>query len=328
VNDPDPKLDKGIPQDQLEEESVRSIQIQDKRTSAGDAHMKLQVQRAGMQGDIESMTEQERQSLFNPDGTLPHHEVMDRIQRYQAEHSKIAFAPGEERKTVRTMGKDPSTGNYRFPNPGEAVQGGDIVMVNPQYAEEMAYKMKNAQENDVKNSMRRSKALNDLVLQLSTRVEPTNATFVTFEQAREMTAQFDAEKAEGWPSWKHDFLPLREYINQFAPRQRRDGSFTKPYRAILENEHGTLQMGTNPSSKLKGVIVCVRDKDMTQNLNIQTTVPTSNQEWLQKGATQAPTERPNPPQPTVQPGPQNPVAAPSEGLDSLLKGLPPKPEGF
>lgn len=338
----------GISNDQLDLESEKSRLIQEKRANAGDAHMQLQINRAVEKGDIASLTPEARQALFNPDGLLTGPEVQERMAAYLREHEKIAFAPHELRKQVAATGFDVATQNYRMPNPGERVNDhGHIEMVDPRYAEEVAQKMRNADPADVKNSMQRAAAMNEVLMQVMNRVhDPIGAVYVTFEESRKLVEQFEAERREGWPEWRHDFLPTRQYMHKIGPRQRRDGTYTKPFRDLLVNEAGVFQMGTVVGShKLKGKIVCVRDKEMTHQTGSQVSVPTQLQPATRTVAPKPliPTQtsppavpRPvdlNPPVQTPPTRPpvihhQVPIQTPPEPEVDPNRDLPPPPPGF
>lgn len=323
------KLNVGVPDEQLAQEAEESLRIQNKRLEQGDAHMQLQVNRSAMTGDIESMSQEQRDQLFNPDGTLSEGEVYERMLRYVQEHQKVGFESHELRKQVAGVGQDQRTGQWRMPNPGEKVNdSGLIEMVDPKYADQVAQKMRDADEVDVKNSFQRSKLMNEVVMQVMNRVnDPIGAVHISFDESRKLVAQYHAERQAGWPRSRHDFLPLSEYMQQLAPRQLPNGTYTRPLREILANECGVFQMGTQPTSRLRGKIVCVKDKDMTQNLNVQVTVPkgfpqaeSTSTPLIQTQPTQSSTTIVSPGQPRAEPQ--------TDETQQMIAKLPPPPPGF
>src|SRR5690606_21491732 len=200
-------------------EELESLRIQEKRIQGGDALMQLQVNRVSQRGDIESLPEDQRMTLFNPDGILTDAEVMRRMDTYLTEHSKIAFDEGQQRRQVIGIGTD-SDGNERMPRPGERVNPqGYIEMVDPRYADEVAQKLRDADEVDVKNSFQRTAAMNEAIMQLTERTQdPIGAYYVTFEQSRKLVEQYEAEKAAGWPHSRHDYIPMTAYMDKISPK--------------------------------------------------------------------------------------------------------------
>lgn len=252
----------GITAEQLSIEAQASLDIQAKRQRY-DPHMQLQVNRAGEKGDVESLSQDDQTQLFNPDGTHSAQVVQQRVINYQTEHKRVAMPVGQERPQKRAAGVD-ALGEHRMPGDGEILdQQGQIIMVNPQYAEESAAKMRAVSEADAKNLLARSDALNTLCLTLSSRPDdPVGAIYCNFEESRAYIRIYQDQAADGIGDSYVDFLPMRQYVHKF----RMVNGKMSP-RPFLPNEVGVFQKG-----RAAGKILCLNDKDLA-NTNLTVQVP-------------------------------------------------------
>ncbi len=210
------------------------------------------------QGVWENLKDDEKRVLVDPDGELSDEEAKDRMERFEAEHNKQAFEKDERRTQVGAVGFDPTSGHMRGLLDGEELnEQGSIVMVDPAKAELAAERFRNAQPRDVKQQYRRSEALKQLAHIALNRVQDPTGSVVRLklEQCKELYAEYEQAKAEGYSDSQLDFLPMSAYAHKLWPEDR------PAIRPQLAKEFGVFQMASNPSSPLAGKILLVSDVD-------------------------------------------------------------------
>lgn len=199
------------------------------------------------------LSDPETRKLFDPDERLSDEEVRERVERFQAERAKTT----SNREVKARIGTDPVSGDLRSLNPGEGLNDrGEILLLDPAKAAASADAIRNADPATVRQGMRRSAALQQLINGLFIREEPgPSVVYLSLERCRALHEEYQQAKREGYKDSQLDFLPLSAYVNKILPEGR------TPLRHLMKNEFGTFQMATNPGSPLAGRIVCVADKD-------------------------------------------------------------------
>lgn len=281
----------GVSAEQLDQETLRATNMHEQRLSQGDAAAALQsVRQQG--GDVHNLSPEAVQALFNPDGNLSQVEIQQRIAWYQNHRTELNQIPGRINMHV---GVDPGTGQQRMAGPGELVRDGTIMMVNPQYAADVARRLQEEDPQRAKQSIRRSEALRTLAhVVLNPVTDPTGVQFIHLddEQFGTLRGEYQEAKNAGISDSEMDFLPLYAYAHKLWPS---DGP---PLRPKISNECGFFQMTTNPGSNLQGKIACLRSADLTPELRTQVQVP------MTTALSTTPIQTQVPPQQVVQRGPK------------------------
>lgn len=258
------RLQTGVSAEQVDAETLQAHTMHEQRLQEGDAAAALQSIRQGG-GSVADLSPHQIQALFNPDGTLTDAEVRTRIDWYNSLDRQTIPGP-----VNMHVGHDPTTGQQRMTNPGEMIQDGTIVMVNPQYAAEAAERMRDIDPRRAKQSMRRSAALRNLAqVVLNPVTDPTGVQFYRLDdqQFGTLKSEYQEAKLAGVSDSDMDFLPLYAYAHKLWPP---DGSILRPK---IANECGFFQMATNPGSHLQGKIACLNSAHLTPELRTSVQVP-------------------------------------------------------
>ena len=269
-----------------------------------DINAQLQnVRVAGEGQDIAAFSPEQILQAFDPHGQLTQVELDNKIRYYVEQHSKQDFS-GQQRAPVKYQFGFDQTGVQRQARPGEMVdQLGQLQMVNPQYADQMAERMRDVSDSDARQTMRRQaqfRTLATVVLNPVQNPSGPQVQWVDDEQHRNLKQEYIQAKEVGFTDSQMDFLPLFAYAAKLWPEGR------QPLRPKLSNECGFFQMANNLSSKLTGSIVCLKSDHFGTKHSLQIQVPRSMNQPQVAPQVLGPTGQPYPAHQQVEEAPPPP----------------------
>ena len=196
---------------------------------------------------------------------------------------------------------------------------GRLQMVNPQYASEMAERMRNVSDSDARQTMRRQaqfRTLATVVLNPVQNPSGPQVQWIDDEQHRNLKQEYIDAKEQGFTDSQMDFLPLFAYAANLWPENR------PPIRPKLSNECGFFQMANNLSSKLKGSIVCLKSDHFGTKHSLQIQVPQSLNQKEVAPQVLGPTGQPYPQHQQVEEAPPPPYMSQPLSLPQHPPGTP------